>query len=261
MKNNIKIISLILCLMPFYVLGQHEKLNYTDSQGKKQGHWVKLDDNNKKKYAGGFVNDIPTGKFIYYFETGTPWAITYFSENGRLTRTQMFDGGGKMTAEGKYINEKRDSVWKFYNNSEKLISIENYIKGVKDGAFVVYYSNGEIAEEKMWKKGVLEGPCNKYFETGVLKYQGLYSNNKVEGKATFFHSSGKVYAEGVYNNDMKQGKWKYYKEDGTVSRVDSYTDGKHKKGTNPNVITKEQVEKEKKESEQFEIKNPYQGRQ
>jgi antitoxin component YwqK of YwqJK toxin-antitoxin module len=257
MKTIISIITLFFYFSSFFSSAQSDNLNKTDATGKKQGHWIKLDDDRKKMYEGSFVEGIPVGKFTYFYDTGTPWSVTFFSNNGKISHTQMFDAAGKLTAEGKYVNEKKDSLWKFYSKSGKLISTENYINGIKNGTFKVFYENGELLEEQNWKNGVQEGVSAKYFDSGQLKYQRNYINNKVEGKATYYYPSGKVNIEGVYKNDLKEGHWKYYKENGTLERTDEYVNGLFVGKKDPNVISKEVEEKERKLSEQFEIKDPY----
>lgn len=236
--------------------------NKTDAAGKKQGHWIKYDDDHKKVYDGNFENGIPVGKFTYFYDTGIPWSVSIFSQGGKVSRTKMFDAGGNLIGEGKYVNEKKDSVWKFYNTEGKLLSDEVYVNGLKNGSCKVYYANGQVSEEKIWKSGVLNGPCKKYFENGQLKYSGNYLVDKVDGKVTFYYSSGKTDAEGMYKGDLKDGIWKYYKEDGSPLRTDTYVTGKMVDSSDKNkdrdVITKEQQEEEKKKSQQFEIQDPYQ---
>lgn len=236
--------------------------NKTDAAGKKQGHWIKYDDDHKKIYDGNFVNNIPVGTFTYYYDSGIPWSISVFSENGKVARTKMFDAGGKLSGEGKYVNEKKDSLWKFYSQEGKLLSDEIYVNGVKNGPVNVYYANGGKSEIKTWKNGVLEGPCKKYFDNGQLKYTSSFVNGKVDGKVVYYYSSGKVDAEGLYLNDLKHGPWKYYKEDGTVLRTDTFVHGNMTETTDKNkdrdIITKEQQAEEKKNSQQFEIKDPFQ---
>lgn len=253
MKDILHILIVFFSLVSVAAFAQ----NKTDASGKKQGHWIKLDDDKKKIYEGNFVDNVPVGKFTYYYDTGIPWSITIFSNNGKVAHTQMFDAGGLLTGEGKYVNQKKDSLWKFYNREGKLLSIENYVNGVKNGVAIVYYSNGEMAEEKNWKNGVLDGLCKKYFESGQLKFQRNYVNDKVEGKAMFYYPSGKLNIEGVYKNDLKEGAWNYYKEDGTLERTDIYLNGLFQGKNDPNVISKEQEEKERKLSEQFEVPDPF----
>lgn len=235
----------------------HDTLNVTDEQGRKQGHWIKLDENKKKMYDGHFVDDIPVGKFTYYYDTGVPWSVSVFSKKGTVTYTQMFDGGGNIVGEGKFINQKKDSVWNYYNHDRKLISTENYVNGVRNGASKVFYPSGALFEEKHWKNGVLNGPCKKYFESGQIRYDGTYVEGKVEGKLTFYFSNGKVYATGVYLDDLKNGKWIYYKKDGSLDHTEEYING-HLQGDDPNIIPWEQEKKEREEYEQNQMDDPFQ---
>jgi antitoxin component YwqK of YwqJK toxin-antitoxin module len=249
-----------LFLFSFLVLNgiaQEDAPNKTDAAGKKQGHWIKYDDNHKKLYDGNFVNDVPVGKFIYYYDTGIPWAITVFMKNGTVAYTKHYGGGGKLTGYGKYVNQQKDSLWKFFNEDSTVISEENYVNGLKNGSCKVFYNNGQIAEEKIWKMGKLNGPSKKYFMNGQLKFSGTYVNDKMEGKATYYYASGKIDGEGVYKNDLKDGTWNYYLENGKVRRTDKYKDGKMVSSTDLDYETKEQIDEEKKKYEQFEIKNPY----
>ncbi len=255
------LLTTIVIFLSFFLSAQTAP-NKTDAAGKKQGHWIKLDDNHKKIYDGNFENGVPVGKFTYFYDSGIPWSVSFFSQNGKVARTQMFDAGGKLIGEGKYLNEKKDSIWKFYNQDSKLLSDETYMNGLKNGSCKVYYANAQISEEKIWKNGKLNGPCKKYFESGQLKYSGNYIDDKVDGKVTFYFGSGKVDAEGMYKNDVKDGVWKYYMEDGKVKRTDTYLNGNmvdsSDKNKDKDVISKEQQALEKKNSQKFEIKDPYQ---
>jgi antitoxin component YwqK of YwqJK toxin-antitoxin module len=240
----------------FIQVKSQDTINQLDEKGRKQGYWIKFDSDKKKVYEGRFVNGVPTAKFTYYYDNGTPWSVSLFSQNGTITHTKMFDAGGKLMGEGKYVNQKKDSVWKYYNPEGKLISDENYILGVKNGMSHVYYASGGIVEEKQWKEGKLHGPCKKYFENGQIRYNGQYVNNNVDGYTKFYFSNGKIYAEGLYVNDLKEGDWKYYNKDGTADRIEKYIHGRLQ-GDDPNVITHEEQEAERKlyEEKQQQQKN------
>jgi antitoxin component YwqK of YwqJK toxin-antitoxin module len=251
--NNLKLLLLVICL-PSLMFSQ-EAPNKTDAAGKKQGHWIKLDINKKKVYEGHFLNDVPTGIFTYYYPTGEKKAVNVFMKNGTVSYSKLYTVGGKLMGEGKYLNEKKDSLWKFYDEEGVILSEENYVKGLKDGKSKIFYRGGQLAEERMWKNGVLDGPRVSYFESGQVKYKGQYVKGKVEGKVLFYHSSGKIDAEGTYVNDLKHGAWKYYNENGTGKRVDTYVNGVLK-SPDTNVISKEEAEKQKEKYKDFEMKNP-----
>lgn len=253
---NIRL-SFLFFLIALTGIAQDEAPNKTDAAGKKQGHWIKFDDNHKKVYDGNFVNGVPVGKFTYYYDTGTPWAVTVFMKNGTVAYTRHYSAGGKLAGLGKYVNEKKDSLWKFMNEDSVVISEENYVNGLKNGTCKVFYVNGQVAEEKIWKMGKLNGPCKKYFDNGQLKYTGTYVNDKVEGKAVYYYISGKIDGQGMYKNDLKDGVWNYYLENGTVRRTDKYVNGKMVSSTDKDYIPKEQTDAERKMSEQREMKDPY----
>ncbi len=231
--------------------------NITDSGGKKQGHWIKVDENKKKIYDGNFMNNSPEGKFIYYFESGVPKAITIFSQNGGVAYTKHFNVAGKMVGEGKYMNQNKDSLWKFYDEEGKLLSEDVYLNGIKNGNFKVYYRNGQLSENKIWVNGKLDGPCTKYFENGTVKYKGQYSKDKVDGKAIFYYPTGNVSVDGFYKNDLKDGAWTYYNQDGTLNRKVLYENGVTKDKSENVIFTKEEEEKAKKQSEQNESKDSF----
>ncbi len=256
MNSRIKLIaaSFAVCLSLGAIA--QEAPNKTGPKGEKEGHWIKLDENKKKIYDGNFVNDIPTGKFTYYYPTGEVKSVTMFSKNGTIARTKIYAAGGAIMGEGKYLNEKKDSTWKFYDEDGVLISQDNYANGLKNGNCKVYYRNGQVADDRTWKDGVLNGPRLDYFESGQMKYKGQYVNGKVEGKVTYYHPTGNVDAEGLYVNDLKDGPWKYYNENGSMKRTDIYKNGTLT-NADEDIIPKEQLEKEKQQYQDFEIKNPF----
>ena len=253
---TLKTYVLFLLLSFASIINAQNAPNKTDAAGKKQGHWIKLDDNKKKIYEGDFVDDYPVGKFTYFYDIGIPWSVTMFSAKGKVAYTKMYDAGGKLSAEGKYIDQKKDSVWNFYNSDGKIISTDIYKMGVKNGNCKVFYPSGELAEEKMWKDGKLNGKVIKYFDNGQIKYSGQAINDKVEGKVTFYYANGIVQAEGLYLHDVKDGEWKFYKEDGKIKRTDTYRDGRD---THPEKrdINKDDTEKAKKQYENTETQDPF----
>lgn len=242
-----------LCALPLKAQKvQKDQLNFTDTLGRKQGHWIKYDSNKKKVFEGSFKDDVPLGKFTYYSGNNLPWAITVFSQQGKVGYTKHLSAGGKVTAEGKYINRQKDSLWKFYDGTGVLKAEENYLNGIKHGKSKVYYSSGKLAEEKNWSNNLLDGICIKYFENGNIKSQRELIKDKVEGKVRFNHPSGKVYAEGSYINDMKEGVWTFYEENGTVQKKVTYIKGFAQNGEGGALITKEEEERLKKQYENSE---------
>ena len=220
--------------------------NVVDKAGKKQGYWKRLDAMNKPVYEGTFKDDIPTGEFNYYYETGQVKVISVFSNMGKVTRTKMYYENGKKKAEGKYVSEKKDSTWKFYSEEEILLSEENFKDGKKEGKFITYFRSGKIAEEKTWKNDVENGPWKQYFENGTVKIDCTYNAGFLEGSAKFYFMNGKISIDGNYQHAVKHGNWKYFKSDGSLDRIEKWKLGKMQGGKDP-IITPQQEEKERQQ--------------
>jgi len=198
----------------------------TDASGKKQGYWKKKDEKtNKLIYEGEFKDDKPVGKFKYYYPTDSLQAIMNFREGGKIAYAKLFGYSGKRMAEGKYINEIKDSVWVYYDDGGVMVSREKYVNGKKEGPSIVYLPDGSKAEERNFKNGVEDGEFKQYFDGKKLKGQGKYVNGKMEGRVVYYYPDGIEVAAGFYVNGEKNGPWIYKDKKGKVTEKELYKNG------------------------------------
>lgn len=203
--------------------------NTVDEKGLKQGFWIKLNpQTGKPAYKGTFKDDKPIGVFKYYYsEIDTIHTIMDFRNNGKIGYAQIFYMTGTIQAKGKYINEKKDSVWTFYDENGKLLSTENYKEGKKEGKSVVYYPSGSVSEEKNYKNDLKDGEFKQYFEGKKIKAEGTYVADKFVGKNAFYYPNGMAAASGFYNDKgNRHGVWVYRDKDGKITSKDVYDNGK-----------------------------------
>jgi antitoxin component YwqK of YwqJK toxin-antitoxin module len=127
-------------------------------------------------------------------------------------------------AEGKYIKQKRDSIWLFYSDVDgKLLSSETYKKGVLHGITKTFYpKTGNVAESIEYVNGIKEGPYKKYFPDGALMTEGTYVNDLLDGKFTLYHPNGNIQVKGNYKNGRQTGNWNYFDEDGNAVSEDDF---------------------------------------
>lgn len=213
-------ISLLLLFLIFSTcfFGQ-DTLNLTDAGGRKQGFWRKTDSSGRKVYEGKFRDGLPYGLFRYYYGSGTIKTESVVSHGGKIARTVSYYPNGKKMAEGKYLNEKKDSTWQFFNETEgALLSEEIYKMGVKDGISKTYFPEGGLAEIITWKNGVKSGPWEQYYSDGKIKFRGTYLDNEKAGVFQAFYMSGKVMFTGKYSNGHQAGQWIYYDENGKLMK-------------------------------------------
>jgi len=216
---------IFIVLIPFSGFSQ-ETFNNKDAAGRRQGPWIKLDTAGRKVYEGQFKNNIPQGTFNYYFPGGSLKAVSVFSEEGKTTTTTTWFPNGKKNAEGKYVNEKREGLWRFFSEfDESLVAEENYKAGKKNGIARTYYAGKTLVELITWKDGLREGSWIQYFDDGTIKLQGTYKNDLKEGAITVFYPTSQKFNTGQYLNGYPDGKWLSYDLDGKLVSTDIYDHG------------------------------------
>ena len=224
-----KLLIVILLLISFFIGNAQTAPNKMDEKGMKQGYWIKTNSKTGKIiYKGIFKDDKPVGVFKYYYtEIDTIHTIMDFRNAGKIAYAQVFYMTGKKQAQGKYINEKKDSVWTFYDESGKRLSIEGYKEGMREGKSIIYYPNGEISDEKNYKNDLKNGVFKQYFDDKKLKAEGSYINDKLVGKNAYYYPNGIPAAMGYYNDKGdRNGVWLYKDKDGKVTSKDVYDNGK-----------------------------------
>jgi len=190
-------------------------LNRIDKEGRKQGLWEKRYSDGNLRYRGHFIDDRPYGVFKnYYDETDSLQAIRAFYDSGLVAYVHMFYITGALEAEGKYVNEKKDSIWKFYSAVQRLILKSQYANNKREGKSVSFYPDGNTLEVKTWQNDSENGPFQQYYDEGLLREEGNYAHGWMEDTLYIYDLDGNMAIKGKYLHDMKEGSWIYYK-DGT----------------------------------------------
>lgn len=209
-----KHLLIITLLLPSLLFGQ----NKTDSKGRKQGVWVvKFDNSDVIRYKGQFKDDKPYGKFEYNYATGTPAAISKFEPGGIISRTTMFDMEGNPMGTGKFVNQKKDSTWTYFENGT-VASREDFKDGQLHGKRIVYYPEGRVYEETHFENGLKNGKWTMYYENKQIKATCNFVDGNEDGRITYYYSDGKKESVGFYKNAVKNGMWRYYDHRGSVSK-------------------------------------------
>jgi antitoxin component YwqK of YwqJK toxin-antitoxin module len=218
-----KVIVVILLFVGLAGFSQDE--NKTDVNGKKQGLWKKYHPNGMTRYIGNFKNDKPTGVFKYYYDDGH--LQIKMVHKGSETYSQVYYETGEIKAAGKYEEQEKDSIWRFFDKEGYKISEEFYLSGKREGVWKSYYNTGQVAEEKEYSNDFEEGKWNQYFVNGKQKLTATYENGVLEGRATYFSNGGIKSVTGVFVRGTRNGFWTFYEQDGkTVRAKQEYLNGK-----------------------------------
>lgn len=218
-------IFMLLTVLSCSLSGQ-DTLNVTDPGGRKQGFWRKLDTAGHIKYEGHFKDGIPVGEFRYYYPDGKLKTISKVSNQGKQAVTVSYFPNGKKMAAGNYINEKKDSLWQFFSESNgTLVSEERYKAGVIEGISNIFYPEGGLSEMHYYKNGIRDGLWEQYYLDGKIKLRGAYKAGEKQGGFKTFYTSGQLMFAGQYIAGHQDGIWIYYGEKGGVSKKEFYQKG------------------------------------
>jgi len=215
-----------VCFFAAVAVHSQDTVNQTDSRGRKQGFWCKTDKENHKVYEGQFINDIPYGKFTYFYEDGKIRTVSILSDNGTVARTTSWFHNGKLMAKGMYLNQQRDSLWQFFSEYDgSLVSEERYVNGKKSGPEKIFYPGNGISEIIPWVNGVKDGTWEQFYDDGAPKLMGNFKNGEKDGALKTFFVNGKLLVSGYYTNGHQDSTWIYYDDKGNVTLKEYYDDG------------------------------------
>jgi antitoxin component YwqK of YwqJK toxin-antitoxin module len=210
------------CFLFFFLLiflgaTAQDTLNYIDSSGSRQGHWVITEAMNTSPYSqhnpaykpdtkieeGNYIDSRKTGKWISYYPNGNKKEEVMYLK-GRLN--------GPITTYYENGNKKEDGYWKgthwtgeyrLYYDNDSLREYAYYDSlGRRDGKQVYYSLNGQLYLEQNYLHGKENGWTRRY-ESGRLLKETFYNNGIIDGEERIYDSNGKLtqvklYRDGKY---------------------------------------------------------------
>jgi len=221
-----KTIFCLLLSLFSVVLFSQDTINQKDAQGNKTGFWRKSNTSGIKVYEGHFRAGIPYGEFRYFYPDGKVKTISFISRNGHLAKTISYFQTGKKMAVGNYLDEKKDSLWKFYSETADTVAGEEfYREGRKEGVSRTFYAGKGVSELITWKNGIQDGRWEAYYTSGKLKLQGFFTAGQKAGPFKTFYETGGVMMSGQYSEGRQAGTWDYFDEKGRITKKESYQNG------------------------------------
>jgi len=251
-----KFLVLLLCMSSLYVFSQ--SVNSYDINNKKDGYWEVKYKNGNYKYQGNFNNGVPVGKLKRFYDTGILKADMYFSDNGTKAKCILYDNKGVRSAEGKYVNSQKDSIWLIYNAKKSIKAMESYKKDKLDGESQYFFDNGNKSFIINYTEGEKNGLYERFFENGNHFTQVNYKNGKLHGFYYSFYSNGKLEVSGSFNENIRYGKWTYLNLNGSLKKQVVY-DENGNADNQSELDLEEQKELRRLESNKNKFKEPVIG--
>lgn len=218
-----KLRHIFLALVALATVAPALAQNQIDKQGRKQGHWIRTDQNGSKIYEGTFKDGLEIDTFQYYYPDGTLRLRNIYTTPGRYCSHEAYDEQGRLIAKGFYNQKNRDGLWQIYTEAGKLIKTTTYRMGIREGLQVIYTSNGDTAEVSNFVDNHRDGRWWKRIgEKGWIC--GTFIKGSLNGRLVEYGEDGKMVRDGNYKNGEKNGSYKYY-ENGVMTVDESWSDG------------------------------------
>jgi antitoxin component YwqK of YwqJK toxin-antitoxin module len=217
------LLSISIC-----ALSQTEtQINKTDQQGRKQGHWIKKNQEETIIYDGYFKDDHPVGEFKRYYENQTLRSLLVYSDDGRKAVATLYHPNGNISSKGIYIDQMKEGKWQFFSAFDKdyLISEEYYSKNLRNGLSLKYYPDSTIAERLTYTDDVKQGEWIQYYPSGKIHLKSNYLNGKISGRFEVWFENGTLEFSGQYKNDSRDSLWIIYNSDGSIKYKLEYQEG------------------------------------
>ena len=226
---NLKIyITASLLAFSAYASSQTDtRINTTDQQGRKQGHWIKKYPNETVMYDGFFKNDHPVGEFKRYYEDKSLKSILVYSDDGRKATATLYHPNGNISSKGIYIDQMKEGKWQFYTAfaNGHMVSEEYYSKNLRNGLSLKFFQDSTVAERLTYINDIKQGEWIQYYPSGKVLLKSNYSDGKINGKFEIWFENGTIEYSGQYKNDSKDGLWIIFNDNGTIKYKLEYLSG------------------------------------
>jgi len=238
-KGSRGLLVAALYLTSLSVLSAQE-LNHTDEQGRRHGLWEQKYDNGKVRFTGTFLHGEPVDTFKHYFEQGTLKAIQIF-HHPQEAYTRMYGDGEKLAAEGWHREQRKDSVWTYYDIEGHVVLREPFEMGKRNGLVVSYYDSGEVAETIEYRDDQRQGLWVQRFDNGRKRKKGQYEEDKLSGEVLHYRRDGSVKIKGNYKNGLMHGNWYFFDNQMKVTKKQVWKRGFPVQSSDP--AEQEQIDK------------------
>ena len=94
------------------------------------------------------------------------------------------------------------------------------------GKYVEYYENGQKSYETNYKNGKQDGLWTGWHENGQKESELNFRNGKKDGLWTEWYKNGQKKSEINFKNEMKNGLSTGWDKEGSVTKTETYKDGK-----------------------------------
>ena len=176
------------------------------------------------KYAVQHKESAHWKKIVFTLADDKPIWAAYFSDE----LCTQFDGlyslfskNNKAIVTGRYINNKKECIWRGFSDKGILIDSAYYYNGYKHGLSLTWYEDGSPRDSLFFEDDG-NGTGKGYYSDGRLREEGSFEKGKKNGVWTYYnYKNGKKCQEVSYRSDSAVS-YTCYDEKGNVQTKNCY---------------------------------------
>lgn len=181
----------------------------------------------------------------FFYQNGKISSEGYMKEDVPIGYWKSYYITGVLKSEGKWNNNKLDSVWIFYDQLGDTTEKINYYLGKKSGYQFKYYQT-ENDKNKVYSKELYinrkrNGVSYYFYVNGKIRKEIPYENHKKQGIGYEYDNNENIITITRYRNNeiiinetinrynkegKREGTWKEFYKNGKVKEEKNYLDGK-----------------------------------
>ena len=150
--------------------------------------------------------------------------------NDKLGRSSLMEVDmqtGKATPVGrKYSGNKKNGLYREWNEDDVLTLSENYKGGKRNGLCEYWDSNGQIMERINYKGGKRNGLYEIWYSNGQMCVRTNYKDGEINGLYEIWYSNGQMRERSNYKDGKFNGLYEYWHPNGQMKERSNYKDGK-----------------------------------
>ncbi len=206
----------------YYTNGTVENTVTLDESGRENGKGTLYDIDGKKYHETEFVSG-EIKEIRFYDKKGNMSVLS--ERKGKKLNYQMNYPDGKVNITGKYDGNKKEGLWKYYDEYGNLSKTEKYVDGQVSDTLFTYYANGKIHKHIEFADGMKNGVYMEYSVFGDLIEEGFYINDDLDREWYEYYSDGTTENEYYYLDGELHGIQRTFYINGKVEYIQEYDNG------------------------------------
>ena len=166
-----------------------------------------------------------TGTWVFYYETGEPFAGGEYVGGLRSGTWTWWGRTGLKSAQGSFLAGRRTGTWLEWHDNGERRRRTAYAEDSPAGAQVEWFENGQKKSLGELNGEKRTGTWTFWYDSGRRRARGDYAVGGRNGSWTTWHSNGRRSSKGDYRSDRRVGSWRFWWESGEEMSIGAFDQG------------------------------------